>query len=243
MQNLKGFLELNVVPLPVWMAALVLACLDHCIRVDTFPVCSYSQAGCALPPLADVFDRVIQQSSKMHATSSDLHSEYVSWRSSLSQLPFCHASVSIRARVSAGAAFSSQQEHHWETQVPFLRHSNTQRQGERAEVRGEGSRLCSELPACVQNLGIVLFLLCFVKKEQLTEVILRLLGAWTDPLSRLYWSMSQGENKDLNLSGSNKALEMSEMVRELREGVAKVAEKVNLNLLDKEKVSCVPFLV
>lgn len=86
-------------------------------------------------------------------------------------------------------------------------------------------------------------MLCSVKKEQLTEVILRLLGAWTDPLSRLYWSMSQGENKDLNLSGSDKALEMSEMVRELREGVAKVAQKVNLNLLYKEKVSCVPSLV
>lgn len=82
MQVFKGFLELNVVPLPVWMAALVLACLDHCIRVDTFPVCSYSQAGCPLPLLADVFDRVIQQSSKMHAASSDLHSEYVSLRSS-----------------------------------------------------------------------------------------------------------------------------------------------------------------
>lgn len=95
-------------------------------------------------------------------------------------------------------------------------------------VRGGG--LCSELPACVQNLVIVLSLLCFVKKEQMTEVILRLLGAWTDPLSRLYWSMSQGQN-DFNLSGSNKALEMIEMVRELREGVAKVAEKVNLNLL------------
>lgn len=76
----KGFLELNVVPLPVWIAALFLACLEHCIWVDAFPVCSYSQAGCPLPLLADVFDRVIQQSSKMHATSSDLHSEYVRLR-------------------------------------------------------------------------------------------------------------------------------------------------------------------
>lgn len=108
-------------------------------------------------------------------------------------------------------------------------------------VRGPG--ICSELAAGVQNLAIVLSLLCFVKKEQLTEVILQLLGAWTDPLSRLYWSMSQGQNKDFNLLGSNKALEMSEMVRELREGVAKVAEKVNLNLLYKENMSCVPSLV
>lgn len=81
-QVFKGFLELNVAPLPGWVAALVLACLDHCSRVDTFPVCSYSQAGCPLPLLADVFDRVIQQSSKMHAASSELHSKFVSLRSS-----------------------------------------------------------------------------------------------------------------------------------------------------------------
>lgn len=63
------------------------------------------------------------------------------------------------------------------------------------------------------------------------EVILRLLGAWTDPLSHLHWSMSQGQDKDFNLYSSNKALEMSDMVQELRVGVAKVAEKVNMNCL------------
>uniref|UniRef100_A0A674NQH5 Prolactin-like n=1 Tax=Takifugu rubripes TaxID=31033 RepID=A0A674NQH5_TAKRU len=175
----------------VWMAALILACLDHCIRVDTFPVCSYSQAGCPLPLLADVFDRVIQQSSKMHAASSDLHSEYE------------------RYFLPSRKIIGKRKCHSYGIPTPDDKEN-------------------------AQNLGV---------REQLTEVILRLLRAWTDPLSRLYRSMSQGQNKDLNLSGSDKALEMSEMVRELREGVAKVAEKANLNLLYKENVSCVPSLV
>uniref|UniRef100_A0A674PID3 Prolactin-like n=1 Tax=Takifugu rubripes TaxID=31033 RepID=A0A674PID3_TAKRU len=172
-------------------ASLILACLDHCIRVDTFPVCSYSQAGCPLPLLADVFDRVIQQSSKMHAASSDLHSEYE------------------RYFLPSRKIIGKRKCHSYGIPTPDDKEN-------------------------AQNLGV---------REQLTEVILRLLRAWTDPLSRLYRSMSQGQNKDLNLSGSDKALEMSEMVRELREGVAKVAEKANLNLLYKENVSCVPSLV
>lgn len=93
-------------------------------------------------------------------------------------------------------------------------------------VRGHG--LWSKRPAH-RNLQLFPFLLCCIKKEQLTEVILLLLGAWTDPLSRLYWSMSQGQSEDFNLYSSYKALEMSDMVQKLREGVAKVAEKVNLH--------------
>lgn len=93
-------------------------------------------------------------------------------------------------------------------------------------VRGHG--LWSKLPAH-RILQLFPFLLCCIKKEQLTEVILLLLGAWTDPLSHLYWSMSQGQSEDFNLYSSYKALEMSDMVQKLREGVAKVAEKVNLH--------------
>lgn len=42
----------------------------------------YGQAGCPLPLLADLFDRVIQQSSRMHGVSSDLHLELVRFYSS-----------------------------------------------------------------------------------------------------------------------------------------------------------------
>lgn len=100
---------------------------------------------------------------------------------------------------------------------------NTQKLGVRDQV------LYSKLLAHVPNPVIIAFPVFNEKKEQLMEVILRLLGAWTDPLSHLYWSMSQGQDKDFNLYSSNKALEMSDMVQELRDGVAKVAEKVIIN--------------
>lgn len=63
------------------MVALALVCLES-VGADALPVCSYGQAGCPLPLLADLFDRVIQQSSRMHGISSDLHSEYVRFSSS-----------------------------------------------------------------------------------------------------------------------------------------------------------------
>lgn len=69
-----------------------------------------------------------------------------------------------------------------------------------------------------------------MQREQLTGVILRLLGAWGDPLSQLYLSMSQDQNQDFNHYSSNKALEISDMLRELRDGVAKMAEKVGIHL-------------
>lgn len=67
-----------------------------------------------------------------------------------------------------------------------------------------------------------------MQREELTEVILRLLEAWGDPLSQLYWSMSQDQNQDFNHYSSNKALEISDMVHELRDGVEKMAEKVRI---------------
>lgn len=68
-----------------------------------------------------------------------------------------------------------------------------------------------------------------MQKEQLIEVILRLLGAWGDPLTQLYWSMAQDQNQDFNHFGSNKALEISDIVHELRDGVAKMVEKVRIH--------------
>lgn len=75
--------------------------------------------------------------------------------------------------------------------------------------------------------------ICFacLQRAQLTEVILKLLGAWRGPLSQLYWSMSQDQNQDFNVNGSNKALEISGMVHELRDGVAKMTEKVGIHMI------------
>ena len=63
-----------------------------------------------------------------------------------------------------------------------------------------------------------------LQREQLTEVILKLLIAWRDPLWHFHQSMAH--HHDFNNFSSNKALEMNDMVHELRQGVEKVAEKV-----------------
>lgn len=55
-------------------------------------------------------------------------------------------------------------------------------------------------------------------------MILKLLVAWRDPLWHFHQSMAH--HHDFNNFSSNKALEMSDMVHELRKGVEKVAEKV-----------------
>lgn len=71
--------------------------------------------------------------------------------------------------------------------------------------------------------------LCRQQREELTRVILMLLVAWRDPLWHFQQSMSH--QHDFNNFSSNKALQMSDMVHELRKGVEKVAEKVTVLLL------------
>lgn len=61
----------------VWFTVLMLVYLDFSVRVGTVPICAYGPAGCKVLSLADLFERVIQQSSRMHGMSSDLHSEFV----------------------------------------------------------------------------------------------------------------------------------------------------------------------
>lgn len=63
-----------------------------------------------------------------------------------------------------------------------------------------------------------------VQGEDLTGVILKLLLAWRDPLSQFHRSMAQHE--DFTSISGNKALEMSDMVQQLRMGVERVAETV-----------------
>ncbi|XP_048124490.1 prolactin 2 [Alosa alosa] len=61
--------------------------------------------------------------------------------------------------------------------------------------------------------------------EELTEIILKLLVAWRDPLWKLHHSMAHEPDHFSSLN-SNKAMDMSDMVHELRKGVEKVAEKM-----------------
>ncbi|KAM9854814.1 prolactin-like [Aulostomus maculatus] len=147
--------------------------LELYIRVGTAPICAYGHAGCHIPSLADLFDRVIQQSSRMHGISSDMHSEYEQ---------YLFPSKNLTGKWKC---------HTYDIVTPDGK--------ENAQMLGH---------------------------EQLTKVILRLLEAWWDPLSQLHQSMSQDQNQDLNHYSSNKALEMSDMVQELRAGVVKMAEKM-----------------
>ncbi|XP_045578518.1 prolactin isoform X1 [Salmo salar] len=123
----------------VWALLLVLVCVELCGsgRASAAPICVHGQAGCHFLSLADLFDRVIQHSARMHSISSDLHSEF---------------------------------------------------------------------------------------REELTEVILKLLVAWKDPLWQFHQNMVHQD--DFNNFSSNKALEMSYMVHELRKGVEKVADRM-----------------
>lgn len=71
--------ELNCFhPSPVCFAVVTLVYLELFLRSGAAPICDQEQAGCHLSFLADLFDRVIQQSSRLHGISSDLHSEFVS---------------------------------------------------------------------------------------------------------------------------------------------------------------------
>lgn len=78
----------------VLFAVLTLVYLELSMRVVSAPICSYGQAGCHVPSLADLFERVIQQSSRMHSVSSDLHSEFVSYfLSALTLIIYHHPST------------------------------------------------------------------------------------------------------------------------------------------------------
>ncbi|CAJ1056266.1 prolactin-like [Xyrichtys novacula] len=159
----------------VGLAALMLVYLELSMRVGSAPICHHEQTGCHTPPLEDLFDRVVQQSSRMHGISSDLQSEFGRHffpSKNIIEKRKCH---------THGILTPADKE-------------NTQRLG----------------------------------RDQLTEVILRLLGAWADPLSQLLQSMSLDKNQDLNHHNINKVLEISDMVHELRDGVEKMAEKMKL---------------
>uniref|UniRef100_A0A8C7J712 Prolactin 2 n=1 Tax=Oncorhynchus kisutch TaxID=8019 RepID=A0A8C7J712_ONCKI len=54
---------------------LLLLFLCMC-QASAAPICVHGQAGCHFLSLADLFDRVIQHSARMHSISSDLHSEF-----------------------------------------------------------------------------------------------------------------------------------------------------------------------
>lgn len=66
---------------PVSVVWLLLVSLLFCSRltsVRTASICTSTHDGCHVLSLANLFDRVIQHSTRMHSITNDLHSEFVS---------------------------------------------------------------------------------------------------------------------------------------------------------------------
>lgn len=68
--------------------------------------------------------------------------------------------------------------------------------------------------------------LLLLQREELMEVILKLLQAWRDPLWHFHQSMAYHHR--FNNFSSFKELDMGDMVHELCKGVEKLADKVCL---------------
>ena len=63
-----------------WLGILCLVMQNAPVdRVSAAPICDNGQASCQVLSLADLFDRVIQHSARMHGISNDLHSQFVSF--------------------------------------------------------------------------------------------------------------------------------------------------------------------
>lgn len=71
----------------VWVLSVCLFC-SRPTSVGAAPICANAQTGCHILSLANLFDRVIQHSARMHGVSNDLHSEFVGLLKLFSDHPF-----------------------------------------------------------------------------------------------------------------------------------------------------------
>ncbi|XP_034529441.1 prolactin 2 isoform X1 [Notolabrus celidotus] len=168
----------------VWVEVVCVLLCSTVSGVCSAPRCMNSQSGCHVVSLSDLFDRVIQHSSRMHGISNDLHAEFEHYflpsKNQISRVGrYCHTSSILTPNGK----------------------ENTQRMAE----------------------------------QELMEVILKLLLAWRDPLWHFHQSIAH--HHDFFNFSSNKALEMSDMVHELRKGVEKVAEKMQMSGIISNSVS------
>ncbi|XP_077355314.1 prolactin 2 isoform X2 [Festucalex cinctus] len=157
----------------VWLLLASISLGSRLANVAAAPICANGQTRCRVLSLANLFDRVIQHSARMHGISNELHSEFEQ---------YVVPSRNHIGRVSRNC--------HTSTLLTPNGKENAQR----------------------------------IAREELTEVILKLLMAWRDPLWHFHRIIAH--QHDLANFSSDKALEMSAMVHELRKGVEKVAEKM-----------------
>ena len=82
-------------------------CLEVPLRAGSAPICAHSGAVCHSLPLAELLDRVIQQSARVQGISNDLHSEFVSPFTFLHALVFFSSTaVSLVPSLSLCLSFS-----------------------------------------------------------------------------------------------------------------------------------------
>ncbi|XP_036431374.1 prolactin-like [Colossoma macropomum] len=155
------------------VSLLLVLCVSGAERMASAPICAHEHPECQTVSLADLFNRVVQHSARLHGLSSDLHSEFEQYF------------------------------------IPSKNQIGTRKCHTSYIVTPNGKEHAQKLAG-----------------EELTEVILKLLMAWGEPLAQFHQSMTQ--QQDYNIYSSNKALEMSDMVHELKNGVQKVAEKMQL---------------
>ncbi|XP_072309651.1 prolactin 2 [Eucyclogobius newberryi] len=155
----------------VWILLCSLA-----LPVAPSPLCSGPPGapGCPIVSLANLFDRVIQHSARMHGISTDLHQEFeqqfVPNRNHIGRLSrTCHTSSILTPNDK----------------------ENAQR----------------------------------LTREELMELVLQLLGAWREPLWHFLQSLRNNNHFHLNL---DKVQQVGHMVHELRNGVQKVAQKMQM---------------
>uniref|UniRef100_A0A672H5N0 Prolactin 2 n=1 Tax=Salarias fasciatus TaxID=181472 RepID=A0A672H5N0_SALFA len=169
-----------------WLLLLYVLLCCRVAAVRAAPLCPDAQSRCDVLPLANLFDRLIQHSARMHGFSNDLHSQF--------ELYFWPPRNQV-GRVSRNC--------HTSTILTPNGKDNAQR----------------------------------MAQEELTEVILKLLVAWRDPLQHFHQNMAH--HHDFSHSSFNKSLEMSNMVRELRKGVQKVVEKMQMLGMMSNSISSV----
>uniref|UniRef100_H3DR80 Prolactin n=2 Tax=Tetraodon nigroviridis TaxID=99883 RepID=H3DR80_TETNG len=60
----------------VWLLLVYLLFCSRLPSVKAASICTSTNAGCHVLSLANLFDRVIQHSTRMHSITNDLHSEF-----------------------------------------------------------------------------------------------------------------------------------------------------------------------
>ncbi|KAI6079162.1 Prolactin-like protein [Aix galericulata] len=177
-----------------------LALLWLLVRAAAPPaVCAPGDSGCLRLSVADLFDRVIRHSGRIHSLSTALCAELVGAGTAFGR-------VGRKGRgLSSGFSPPPQ-----ENRFP-ARDNELGKPARRCPTAGmltpNGKEYAQKIP-----------------REELTYVILKLLHAWKEPLS--HFNQHMEHHQELPDDSLSKAKQISKMVHELETGIEKVTEKM-----------------